>query len=391
MSKNDATQKTVPATVSFIKNLALFKEIKMSHLDQQFESFKNLPTEKKIELFEMDGKLFDMILSQQLSREVLEELYSLTNHLRRMGKLKNGLDFLATLLSHKRAMLYFEQPSSRTFLSFLNACHILGLKTSEIRDVSVSSEVKGESYFDSIRTFSSYSDLVIMRSKNKDAAEKAAWLLNTYSNRPVPIINGGSGADQHPTQALLDIYTLMRSFANQGGLDQKTVMFCGDLKRGRTARSLAYLLERFDDVKLIFCAPKEFQILDDILEDLDKKKVKYEIITDAVRSGLDRADAIYMTRIQDEHDLVAGESSKIDISKFKLVSEDLQYMKPKAAILHPFPRRDEIATEIDSDPRAKYWRQGRNGMWIRVALIAYIFNLEKHILEFDVSKVNHLR
>ncbi|HPG36665.1 MAG TPA: aspartate carbamoyltransferase, partial [bacterium] len=102
----------------------------MNYLDQQFENFKNLPIEKKIELFEMDGKLFDMIISQQLSREVLETLYNLTNHLRRMGKLKEGLDFLATLLSHKRAMLYFEQPSSRTFLSFLNACHILGLKTS---------------------------------------------------------------------------------------------------------------------------------------------------------------------------------------------------------------------------------------------------------------------
>ncbi|HPA56199.1 MAG TPA: aspartate carbamoyltransferase [bacterium] len=363
----------------------------MNYLDQQFENFKNLPIEKKIELFEMDGKLFDMIISQQLSREVLETLYNLTNHLRRMGKLKEGLDFLATLLSHKRAMLYFEQPSSRTFLSFLNACHILGLKTSEIRDTSVSSEVKGESYFDSIRTFSSYTDLVIMRSKNKDAAEKAAWLLNTYSNRPVPIINGGSGADQHPTQALLDIYTLMRSFANQGGLDGKTVMFCGDLRRGRTARSLAYLLERFNDVKLIFCAPKEFQILDDILESLDRKGVKYEIITESVRSGLDRADAIYMTRIQDEHDLVAGESSTIDISKFKLSGEDLKYMKPGAAILHPFPRRDEISTEIDSDPRAKYWRQGRNGMWTRVALIAYVFNLEKQIMEFDVSKVDHLR
>lgn len=363
----------------------------MTYLAQQFEAFKNESTEKKIEMFEMDGKLFDMIISQQLSREFLEDIYKLTNQLRRMGKLKEGLDFLASLLSHKRAMLYFGQPSSRTFLSFLNACHILGLRTSEIRDTSVSSEVKGESYFDSIRTFSSYTDLIIMRSKNKNAAEKAAWLLNTYSNRPVPVINGGSGADQHPTQALLDIYTLMRSFADHGGVDGKTVMFCGDLRRGRTARSLAYLLERFEDVKLIFCAPKEFQILDDILESLNKKGIKYEIITDGLKSGLDRTDAIYMTRIQDEHDLVAGESSIVDISKFKLTGEDLKHMKPNAAILHPFPRRDEIATEIDNDSRAKYWRQGRNGMWTRVALIAYIFNLEKQIMGFDVSDVDHLR
>jgi len=363
----------------------------MIYLDKQFQAFKKQEKEKKIELFSQDGKLFDMIISQQLSREILEDIYELTNQLRRMGKLKKGLDFLSSLLSHKRAMLYFEQPSSRTFLSFQNACHILGLKTSEIRDTSVSSEVKGETDFDSLRTFSSYTDLIIMRSKHKDSAEKAAWLLNTYSNRPVPIINGGSGADQHPTQAILDIYTLQRSFANQGGLDGKTVMFCGDLRRGRTARSLTYLIEKFNDTKVIFCAPKEFQILDDVLESLKKHNVNFEIITESVRAGLDQADAIYMTRIQDEHDLIAGESSKIDISKFKLTSEDLEYMKPHAAILHPFPRRDEIATEIDNDPRAKYWRQGRNGMWTRVALIAYIFNLEEKIMGFDVSKVNHLR
>ena len=201
----------------------------MNILDEKFAEFQELPTEERIECFEKNGRLFDMIRSQQLNREIIDDIYGITNQLRQISKEKAGSLFVQDLLCHKQAMLWFTQPSSRTFLSFESACHMLGMKTSEIRDANVSSEIKGESHDDSLRTFSSYTDLIIIRHKGENIAERAAWLLNTQTNRPVPVINGGSGSDQHPTQALLDVYTLQRSFEDQGGLDGKTILMCGDL------------------------------------------------------------------------------------------------------------------------------------------------------------------
>ncbi|MBC8392841.1 MAG: hypothetical protein H8E17_09800 [Deltaproteobacteria bacterium] len=183
----------------------------MNILDEKFAEFQKLSKGDKIKYFERDGRLFDMIISQQLNRPLLDELYRITNHLRFISKSKEGVLFLQNLLCHKRAMLYFAQPSSRTYLSFENACHILGIRTTEIRDARVSSEIKGESFDDSLRTFSSYTDLIIMRHFGMGTAERAAWLLNTFTNRPVPVINGGSGDEQQPTQALPVVYTPQRS------------------------------------------------------------------------------------------------------------------------------------------------------------------------------------
>jgi len=354
----------------------------MNILDEKFAEFHKLPTEEKIESFERNGRLFDMIFSQQLNREIIDDIYEITYHLRNISKSKAGSIFIQNILCHKRAMLHFTQPSSRTFLSFESACHMLGMKTSEIRDVRVSSEAKGESYDDSLRTFSSYTDLIIMRHEGQDTAERAAWLLNTYTNRPVPVINGGSGSDQHPTQAILDVYTLQRSFENRDGLDGKTILMCGDLRRGRTVRSLSYLMKNFEDVTIIFAAPPAFQMKEDVCSFLERHKISYEVETETLKNVLSRADAIYMTRIQDEHDAIAGESDKIDISSFKLKSSDMSRVKSRAVIMHPFPRRDEIDVAIDQDPRAMYWRQERNGMWTRAALIAYIFDVHKEILRY---------
>ncbi len=347
----------------------------MTILDEKFAEFERLPNEEKIICFNRDGRLYYMIVSQQLGRQILDDIYRITNQLRYVAKSKAGSVFLQSVLCHKRAMLYFAQPSSRTYLSFENACHILGIKTTEIRDPRVSSEVKGESFDDSLRTFSSYTDLIIMRHVGQNTAERAAWLLNTYSSRPVPIINGGSGSDQHPTQAILDVYTLQRSFEHQGGLDGKTILMCGDLKRGRTVRSLSYLMKNFEDVKIIYAAPEAFQMKEDVCSFLERQKIFYFKETDGLEKVPSQADAIYMTWIQDEHDEFAGESSRIDTSRFKLKTSDMNRVKPNAIIMHPFPRRDEIDVAIDPDPRAMYWRQERNGMWTRAALIAYIFKV----------------
>jgi len=354
----------------------------MSILEEEFSRFQKLPTEEKITYFEKDGRLFDMIISQQLNRQILDYIYEITNRLRQISKSKTGSIFIQNILSHKRAMLYFTQPSSRTFLSFESACHMLGMRTSEIRDARVSSEIKGESFDDSLRTFSSYTDLIIMRHIGQDAAERAAWLLNTHTNRPIPVINGGSGSDQHPTQAILDVYTLQRSFADQGGLDGKTILMCGDLKRGRTVRSLSYLMKNFEDVQIIYAAPQAFQMKQDVCDFLERLKIKYKVETKSLENVLPEANAIYMTRIQDEHDAVAGESGQIDITKFKLSPSHMSKVKSNAVIMHPFPRRDEIDVTIDSDPRAMYWRQERNGMWTRAGLIAYIFNVQEEILKY---------
>lgn len=337
----------------------------------------------KARIYDKDGSLFHVLLAQQFTRESLTELSNLATRIRYIAKTKAGMDFLRLQLSHKTAMLYFTQPSSRTFLSFHSACQILGMKTVEVRDTATSSELKGETKEDSVRTFSSFADVIIMRSAVAGLAEKMAWIFS-QSERPIPIISAGSGKDQHPTQALLDIYTLQRSFEKRGGIDGKTIVFVGDLARGRTVRSLAYLLSYYEDTRIFFIAPPKLQIGEDILELLDAAGVKYELGCD-FEKVLPIADAVYMTRVQDEWDQVDGESSRIDLSKFYFTAEHLQKLPLQSVVMHPLPRRREIEVEVDKDPRAVYWRQVRNGMWARTALLAMIFNCTPAINEFHGS------
>lgn len=347
-----------------------------------WEEFEALSLEKKrpyLQRVEGDGMPYHTLFAQQFDRPALERLCALANRIRFISKSREGALYLKSVLAHKRAMLYFSQPSSRTFLSHLAACQLLGITTGSVRDAATSSEFKGESREDSIRTFSSYFDMIIMRSPERGLAERMSWELSN-SSRPVPILNAGSGKDQHPTQALLDVYTLVRSFEEKGGLDGRTVVFCGDLKRGRTVRSLSYLLTQFNAVRQVFVAPKELQVSDDVLGVLDAQGVKYELSGD-LKAAVAAADAVYMTRIQDEWDEASGESAKIDTSRFKFGAEELALLPKDACIMHPLPRRDEIATCCDRDPRAMYWRQMRNGMWIRAALIAATFGLAKTIMD----------
>ena len=343
-----------------------------------WDDFYSLPLNKKLVYFEKDGKLFDMLFAQQLTPKIINTLFDTANEIRKISKSKAGLDWLQTLLSHKRAMLYFVQPSTRTFVSFQSACYILGLKVSEIRSTSTSSEIKGESAEDTIRTFSSYADLIIMRHFEEGMAEKSAWMLNRIK-RPISVINGGSGKDQHPTQALLDLYTLALSFKERGGIDNKNIVMVGDLKRGRTVRSLTYLLKNYINVKITYVSPDYLKIGNDIKSFLKKQKMPFTE-SDNLEKSLKNADAVYITRIQDEYD-INNESKNIDYSKFHLKKEHLKLMKKDAIIMHPLPRRQELDVEIDKDPRAKFWRQERNGMWIRTALIAYLFGIENTILK----------
>lgn len=345
-----------------------------------WEKFHNKPIEDKLRSFQKNGRIFDAIYAQQFSRLELEELFVIANKVRKIAKTKNGMDFLQTILSDKRAMLFFVQPSTRTFLSFLNACQILGMNISEIRDATTSSEVKGESAEDMIRTFSSYVDLVIVRHFDEGFAELAAWVLNEHSGRSVPVINGGSGKDQHPTQALLDMYTLQRSFKDNGGIDSKKIAMVGDLRRGRTVRSMCRLLSLYNNVELYFVSPENFSMKQDILDFLESKNIKFHQVNN-LKSVISDVDAIYSTRIQNEHDK-NNESDNIDFSRYKIKESDLDLMKEDVIIMHPFPRREEIDVSVDKNHRAAYWKQARNGMWVRIALILKIFNREGAALDY---------
>lgn len=320
--------------------------------------------------------LFHVIDMRGFDRPALDELCQLTTRVRGIAKTAEGAIALQQLLPHVRAMLYFPQPSTRTFLSFNNACHVVGIRTSEIRDPSTSSEVKGESFDDSIRTFSSYVDVIVMRTPEAGYAARAAALMDRIP-RPVPIINAGSGKDQHPTQALLDIYTLERSFSRRGGIDGKVIGMMGDLKRGRTVRSLCGLMKNYRGVRLVFIAPEPFAMEPDVKAELSREGIPFTETTD-LAGALPDLDALYVTRMQTEWD-TAGESMAMDYRQFGIHPGNIGRLKPDAVIMHPLPRGPELDPAIDDDPRAMYWRQERNGMWMRVAILLKIFRLEDRI------------
>lgn len=352
-----------------------------------------LPTQRRVASLGRDGRLFHVILAQQFDRELIGTLCRLADMIRAVADTRQGSDFLRRQLCHRRAMLYFTQPSTRTFLSFAAACQIMGMPYNEVRDPKTSSEVKGESEEDAIRVFSQYFDIVVMRHPAEGFAERVAHALNG-TRRPIPLVNGGAGKDQHPTQALLDIYTLHRAMAppyppgrpdfSGNPFDGKTVAFVGDLKRGRTVRSLVYLLTRYPGVRMLFIAPDELQIGDDIVRYIRRYGVRHDL-RDDLGPSVAECDAIYMTRMQDEHDS-HGESATIDYSRFHLTAGMSDSLKPDAAILHPLPRRHELDASFDTDPRARYWGQVRNGMWMRAALMAYIFHVDAAVIDHYYSE-----
>ena len=371
--------------------------------------------------FQRMGRLKHIINAAQLTPDLLQTLCRTADSIRRLAKNRRGNEALKSLLADKRAMLYFTQPSTRTFLSFMAACQILGLTCNEVRDPKTSSEVKRESRTDSIRMFSSYFDIIIMRSQIKDFAECCAYLMNhleEQEKRSVPVINAGSGSDEHPTQALLDYYTIDRSFdfdeRVEGvesrlpalkaeypdlvpGVGHKTYAFCGDIGRGRTVRSLARVLAQFPGVSLFFVSAdhKELMLDDELRKKLKRSGANVQDFhsLEAEVNGrplIEQIDCLYMTRIQREHNSESTEAElkQLDLSPFRLTMDRVQRMKKYAPILHPFPRDsviDEIPIEVDDDPRAMYFRQARNGMWIRAALLVHLFDVADRLHQADLG------
>ncbi len=376
----------------------------------EYESLTKRDADAKNHDMHRNGRLKHLIFGSQLNTSLLDKLFRSADMIRRLSRDPDGNRRLRELLAHRRAMLYFTQPSTRTFLSFMAACQILGITCNEVRDPKTSSEVKRESKLDSIRMFSSYFDVIIMRSQINDYAECCAYLMNDlerHQQRSVPIINAGAGSDEHPTQALLDAYTITRTFDFDessiqhdsrliglrtkypnltSGMDNKTYAFCGDIGRGRTVRSLASVLSQYSNVTMFFISPNQTSLkLDDRLKQrlvrAGVQVVEFDSL-DATHNGqplLSQIDCMYMTRIQREHNSESTENelAAMDLSPFQLTPERVAKMKDYAPILHPFPRDsvvNEIPTSVDSDPRVMYFRQARNGMWIRAALLVHLFD-----------------
>jgi aspartate carbamoyltransferase catalytic subunit len=253
------------------------------------------------------------------------------------------------------AATLFYEPSTRTRLSFESATQRLGvgiISTENAKEFS--SAIKGESIEDSTKVLGGYADLIIMRHHETGAADRAAAVST------VPIINAGDGKGEHPTQALLDLYTIKNE---KDRLNDLHVVIGGDLAHGRTARSLAQMLSIYDGNRISFVSTPELQIGDDIKEHLHQQGVEFNE-TDDMFAAMHDADVVYWTRLQKER--LADRNVE---SSFQINQAALQTMPENAIILHPLPRVDEIETSVDADPRAAYFRQAHNGLFVRMALI----------------------
>lgn len=258
----------------------------------------------------------------------------------------------------KLATLFFE-PSTRTRLSFEAAMLELGGSVLGFSEAKSSSASKGETVEDTIRVVSCYSDIIAMRHPVEGAPRVAS-----YSSL-VPVINAGDGGHSHPTQTMTDLLTIFRE---KGSLDDLTIGLCGDLKFGRTVHSLVKAMSRYSNIKFVLISPKELSVPDYVKTDyLDEKGIEY-IETEKMEDVMPQLDILYMTRVQRERFFSEEEYLKHK-DAFILDLKKLENAKKDLTIMHPLPRVNEIAKEVDSDPRAKYFEQAMNGKYIRMALI----------------------
>lgn len=329
-----------------------------------------------------NDSLFHILFSQQFQRSTLTSLYETATTIRKLNKDPYYAKFFKDLLLGKRLLCLFVQPSTRTVESFTAAGQKLGMDVRVIQDLSTSSFAKGESIEDAIRTLSSYFDVIVTRSQDDDFALKAAY-ATINSKRPIPVISGGSGTNNHVTQSLLDIYTLQYSFEKKGGVDNKNIMIVSDLLRNRAARSLVYLLTKFQGIALTLVTPPTMKLDDDLRDYITNKHrlalYEFTSVEEALKNSAD-IDAIYMTRNQKEYQV--NVSTNWNEEDFYLKWEYRKYIENDCVIMHPLPRLNELPLEWDEFPGSVVWRQVRNGMWIRAALFAHIFNVDKKIKEF---------
>lgn len=303
----------------------------------------------------MENRFFNrnIVSIADLSRDDMEQILSVA------AKLKQTPH--PELLKGRVIASCFFEASTRTRLSFETAVQRLGGTLIGFADGGNTSAKKGETLADSVKIISSYTDAIVMRHPQ----EGAARLATEFSS--VPVISGGDGANQHPTQTLLDLFSIKEC---QGKLDNLKVAFVGDLKYGRTVHSLTQALTHFN-AEFTFIAPEALAMPDYILHELDEKGIKYRCC-DSIEEVVAKTDIIYMTRVQKER--FEETEYKHIASKYVLTNKTLKHAPQHLKVLHPLPRVDEIAVEVDSTPHAYYFEQARNGVYARQALLALILN-----------------
>ena len=263
------------------------------------------------------------------------------------------------------ATLFYE-PSTRTRLSFESAMLRLGGKTLGFAGAQLSSASKGETVEDTARVVSNYADVIAMRHPKEGAPLRASLSAR------VPVINAGDGGHAHPSQTMIDLMTIRQ---RKGRLDHLTIGFCGDLKFGRTVHSLVNALSRYDHINFVLISPTELKLPRYVKEEaLKKKGIPYTQTTD-LESVIPQLDILYMTRVQKERFFNEEDYLRLKDS-YILTPEKLENAKADLSILHPLPRVNEITVAVDKDPRAAYWRQVKNGKYIRMALILKLLGIQ---------------
>lgn len=306
------------------------------------------------------GKI-DIVSAKQFVREQIIELFRRTEELRRELEAERKLKYA----EGKLMVTAFFEPSTRTKLSFQIAMVKLGGCVIDF-DIESSSLIKGETDIDTVKIIDSYNpDIIVIRQKKPFFPEQVKDVVKAS------IINAGDGWNEHPTQALLDVYTMWRIFGRVDGL---TIGIMGDLKYGRTPSSLSYLLTRFRDVKIYYIAPKQLQIREEVVKYIEENSVEYKLVED-VREVMNKLDVLYVTRLQveriDDKKLAENLIGSYRIDRRLLES----YSNKIPIIMHPLPRTWELDSSVDELPQAKYFEQARNGLYIRAELIREILGV----------------
>ncbi|MCZ6530309.1 MAG: aspartate carbamoyltransferase [Chloroflexi bacterium] len=298
----------------------------------------------------------DILSVLQFRREDLEYIFGVAREMRSMVERIGTFD----LLKGKILANLFYEPSTRTSSSFLAAMERLGGSVIPINEVTYSSVAKGESLPDTVRTLQTYADVIVLRHPEVGAAKLAAQ----YTKKP--IINAGDGIGEHPTQALLDLFTIQEELGRVDGL---TVTMLGDLKFGRTVHSLSRLLSLFD-IRINYVSPEILNMPPELLTELNREGMKQRAHT-ALSPVLPDTDVLYVTRVQKERfeDMEDYDAVK---DAYVISPEVLAEAKDEMIVMHPFPRVGEISMEVDDDPRAAYFRQMEYGLYVRMALLAMV-------------------
>ena len=302
----------------------------------------------------------DLIDILDLSIPEIDKLIEVANDI-----IENPDNYREKCKYKKLATLFFE-PSTRTRLSFEAAMYELGGNVLGFSEAQSSSAAKGESVSDTVRTVEAYADIIAMRHPKEGAPTVAA------AKTQIPIINAGDGGHNHPTQTLTDLLTIKREI---GRLDNLTIGLCGDLKFGRTVHSLIQAMVRYDNVKFIMISPKELKLPEYLINEvLIKKNIEF-VETESLEDSMAELDILYMTRVQKERFFNEADYVRLK-DTYILTPDKLEHAKPTMRVLHPLPRVNEISVEVDKDERACYFRQAKNGKYIRMALILKLLGIE---------------